>query len=83
MDAGNYRGWHRIFDDQDIFLIFSAIRISQMSIDLRRVLKDSVRMYFAPLTGAFNGVRTEVRRTDREIAKRTSEDRNLKTTTHG
>ncbi len=55
----------------------------KLSIGLRRVLKDSVRMYFAPLTGAFNGVRTEVRRMDREIAKRTSEDRKFKKTTHG
>ena len=36
-------------------------------IQFRRVLRDSIRMYFAPLTGAFKGIRAELHRVDREI----------------
>ncbi len=38
---------------------------------LRRVVRSSVRMYFAPLTGAIHGVRSELRREKRDIEKRT------------
>ena len=41
---------------------------------LRSVFKDSVRMYFAPLTWAIKGVRSEFRRSDRELAKRTQQE---------
>lgn len=34
---------------------------------LRRVMRDSIRMYFAPLTGAFKGIRAELQRADREM----------------
>ena len=37
------------------------------SFHLRRVMRDSIRMYFAPLTGAFKGIRAELQRADREI----------------
>lgn len=40
------------------------------SIHVRRVVRDSIRMYFAPLTGAFKGIRTELQRTDRDIKRR-------------
>ncbi len=36
----------------------------------RRVARDSLRMYFAPLTGAFKGIRHEWRRLDRELDSR-------------
>lgn len=52
------------------------------TINVRRVLKDSVRMYFAPLTGAFKGVREEYCRRDREIARRVSEESKVKSPTH-
>ena len=38
-------------------------------IHLRRVMRDSFRMYFAPLTGAIKGIRAELQRTDREIQR--------------
>ena len=37
----------------------------KLSIEIRRVMRDSVRLYFAPLTGAIKGARAEVRRIDR------------------
>ena len=37
------------------------------SFPYRRVLRDSIRMYFAPLTGALKGIRAEWRRIEREI----------------
>jgi hypothetical protein len=40
------------------------------TIKVRRVVRDSIRMYFAPLTGAFKGIRSELQRTDREIERR-------------
>lgn len=39
-------------------------------VQVRRVMRDSIRMYFAPLTGAFKGIRAELHRTDREIERR-------------
>ena len=36
---------------------------------VRRVMRDSIRMYFAPLTGAFKGVRAEWHRADREVQR--------------
>ncbi len=33
-------------------------------INIRRVFMNSVRVYFAPLTGAYKGIREELRRTD-------------------
>lgn len=41
---------------------------------VRRIIRESVRMYFAPLTGAVNGVRDELRRVDNEIAERRREE---------
>lgn len=46
---------------------------------LRRLLKDSIRMYFAPLTGAYKGIRSEFQRVDAEIKRqRTSESQTEK-----
>ena len=36
------------------------------SLNLKRIAFDSVRRYFAPLTGAYKGVRDEYRRLDAE-----------------
>lgn len=44
------------------------------NIDVRRVFRDSVRLYFAPLTGAIKGIRAELRRADQEIAQHRSEE---------
>lgn len=38
-------------------------------IQVRRVMRDSIRMYFAPLTGAFKGIRDELHRADREVQR--------------
>ena len=34
---------------------------------IRRLVRDSIRMYFAPLTGAYKGIRAEFRNADREM----------------
>jgi hypothetical protein len=52
------------------------------TLSIRRIFKNSVRMYFAPLTGAFKGVQAELRRSDREIASRTKEESQSKAVTH-
>lgn len=39
------------------------------SLHLRRIFRDSLKLYFAPLRGAFKGVRQELGRVDREIAR--------------
>lgn len=33
-------------------------------LNIGRIFLNSVRVYFAPLTGAFKGIREEIRRTD-------------------
>lgn len=35
-------------------------------LDVKRILRRSIRMYFAPLVGAFNGMRAEMHRYDVE-----------------
>jgi len=37
-------------------------------IDVRKVFTDSLRLYFAPLVGAFKAVMDEIKRFDREHA---------------
>lgn len=34
-------------------------------LDVRRVMRDSIRVYFAPLVGAYRTLRAEIRRADR------------------
>lgn len=36
----------------------------------KRIAQDSLRMYFAPLTGAFKGIRQELKHVDRAIDRR-------------
>ena len=53
------------------------------NIQLRRVVRDSVQLYFAPLVGAYRGIRAELKRTDRQIVlRRTNELRRKSTTAH-
>jgi hypothetical protein len=40
-----------------------------IKLNLLRVFRNSVRLYFSPLTGAVRGVRRELRRMDRAAAK--------------
>ena len=37
--------------------------------DFKRILKSSLRLYFAPLVGAYRQVRFELRRVDRDIRR--------------
>ena len=37
--------------------------------DIKKVFADSLRLYFAPLIGAFKAVKAEIHRFDREHAK--------------
>jgi transposase len=46
----------------------------QRQSNLRRIIRESVRMYFAPLIGAFKGARDELRRVDNEIVERRREE---------
>lgn len=52
------------------------------TIHLRRVLRDSIRMYFAPLTGAFKGIRAELQHTDKEITRHREAEQKLAKTKH-
>jgi hypothetical protein len=40
--------------------------MTKFGIDVRKAAKRSVRVYFAPLVGAFTAVRAELRREDRQ-----------------
>lgn len=50
----------------------------KLSEDLRRVMRDSVRSYFAPLTGAIKGVRAELDRVDRDAKRRRDQQEHRK-----
>lgn len=55
----------------------------KQSIPLRRVIRDSIRMYFAPLTGAYKGIRAELHRADRQVERnRNAESQSKKETAH-
>lgn len=50
---------------------------------MRRIMRDSIRMYFAPLMGAFKGIRAELHRADREVQRhRNSETQAKKDVAH-
>lgn len=40
--------------------------------NIRKIVRNSVRLYFAPLTGAFKAVRSETNRISREQHRETS-----------
>ena len=55
----------------------------KLSSEIRRLMLNSIRMYFAPLIGAFKGIRAEMHRVDREIAlQRRDEDQPKKSAAH-
>ncbi|ADV02163.1 MULTISPECIES: hypothetical protein [Comamonadaceae] len=39
------------------------------SLQIRRIFRDSLKLYFAPLTGAYKGIKNEMLRVDREIVR--------------
>lgn len=39
------------------------------NLNLKRIARDSIRMYFAPLTGAYKGIREEMRRIDADSSR--------------
>ena len=41
----------------------------KLSVKVRHMMRDSVRIYFAPLTGAIKGIRSELHRADRDAAR--------------
>ena len=55
----------------------------KLSSQIRRLMLNSIRTYFAPLIGAFKGIRAEMHRVDREISlHRQDEDQPKKGATH-
>ncbi len=56
--------------------------IMKTSINIRKVIRDSVRLYFAPLTGAYKAVRREVHRINREQHKEIDNSRNKAVAPH-
>ncbi len=44
-------------------------------LSIKRIMMDSVRLYFAPLTGAYRGIKAEFQRLDRDIAQRRKAER--------
>ncbi len=52
------------------------------TIYVRRVVQDSFRMYFAPLTGALKGIRQELKRSDRLIERRRGSETKRETLHH-
>ena len=46
----------------------------KLSSQIRRLMLNSFRSYFAPLVGAIKGIRAEMHRVDREIARHRQDD---------
>lgn len=44
--------------------------MTKSTLPVRRIMIDSLRLYFAPLTGAWRGIRAELDRVDRDIERR-------------
>jgi hypothetical protein len=40
----------------------------------RRIVKDSIRMYFAPVTGAYKGIRAELQKIDHDVQRHRNAD---------
>jgi len=45
------------------------VTTTTQTLQIRRIFRDSLKLYFAPLTGAYKGIKAELRRVDREIAR--------------
>lgn len=53
------------------------------TLQIRRIFRDSLKLYFAPLTGAYKGIKNELLRVDREIARdRGAQAKRSKTAPH-
>ena len=39
------------------------------TLQIRRIFRDSLKLYFAPLVGAYKGIKLELLRVDQEIAR--------------
>ena len=53
------------------------------SLQIRRIFRDSLKLYFAPLTGAYKGIKNELLRVDREIERdRCAQAKRSKTAPH-
>ena len=48
------------------------------TLHVRRVMRHSIRMYFAPLTGAVKGIRAELSRVDPEVQRNRSAESKAK-----
>jgi hypothetical protein len=46
--------------------------------NLRQAVKDDFRLYFAPLVGAINAVRNEIRKVDASATRRPGNDATVK-----
>ncbi len=49
--------------------------MTPIPLPIKRIMMDSLRLYFAPLTGAFRGVKAEFQRLDREMERRRKDER--------
>ncbi len=47
-------------------------------LSIKRIMMDSVRLYFAPLTGAYRGIKAEFQRLDRDIEQRRKAERDAR-----
>jgi hypothetical protein len=45
------------------------VTTTTQTLQIRRIFRDSLKLYFAPLTGAYKGIKNELLRVDREIAR--------------
>ncbi len=52
--------------------------MTPMSPQIKRIMMDSLRLYFAPLTGAYRGIKAEFQRLDREIEQRRKAERDAR-----
>lgn len=63
-------------------LIKDDVEVKQ-KIQVKRIVRDSIRVYFAPLVGAYKGIRSEMRRAQRQVERhRQVEDQQTKDLAH-
>jgi len=59
------------------------VTTTTQTLQIRRIFRDSLKLYFAPLTGAYKGIKNELLRVDREIAReRAAQAKRSKTAPH-
>ncbi len=49
--------------------------MTQPILPVKQILLDSVRLYFAPITGAYRGIKAEFKRLEHEIEQRRRTER--------